>query len=77
MELRKQGKESQARRPLTIDELKYTLRTLKEGDDDVWIYALPALCSFQFHLIARIDDTCQFMLNELVSHDLFSFALRG
>ena len=77
MEVRKQGKESQARRPLTIDEFKYTIRHLKAGDDDVWRYALPALCSFQFHLIARIDDTCQFMMNELVVHDLFPFALRG
>ena len=77
MEVRKQGKDSQARRPLTIDEFKYTVRKLKDGDDDVWRYALPALCSFQFHLIARIDDTCQFMMNELVVHDLFPFALRG
>ena len=77
MEVRKQGKESQARRPLTIDEFKYTIRHLKAGDDDVWRYALPALFSFQFHLIARIDDTCQFMMNELVVHDIFPFALRG
>jgi len=77
MEVRKQGKETQARRPLTIDEFKFTLKKLKDSDDFVWRYALPALCSFQFHLIARIDDTCQFMLNELMVHDLFPFALRG
>ena len=77
MEVWRQGKETQARQPLTIDEFKYTIRKLKDGDDDVWRYALPALCSFQFHLIACIDDTCQFMMNELVVHDLFPFALRG
>ena len=30
MEVCKQGKESQVRRPLTIDELKYSIRTHKE-----------------------------------------------
>ena len=76
MDVCKQGKETQARQPLTIDKFKYTIKKLKVGDD-VWRYALPALCSFQFHLIDHIDDTCQFMLNELVVHDLFSFVLRN
>ena len=77
MEVRKQGKEIQARCPLTIDEFKFTVKKLKDVDDFVWRYALPALYSFQFHLIARIDDTCQFMRNELMVHDLFPFGLRG
>ena len=77
MELRKQGKETKARRPFTIDEFKFTLKKLKDSDDFVWRYALPALCSFQFHFIARIDDTCQFLLNELMVHDLFPFVLCG
>ena len=58
MEVCKQGKETQARRPLIINEFKYTIRKLKVGDNGVWRYALAALCSFQFHLNARIDDTC-------------------
>ena len=36
-----------------------------------------ALCSFQFYPKARIDNTCQFILNELCCHNLFSFALCG
>ena len=40
-------------------------------------YAIPALCAFQFHLIGRIDDTCQFMLAELATHDVHPFALRA
>ena len=77
MEVRKQGKSSQARRALTIEEFKFLMNKLKESEDPVRKYAIPALCSFQFHLVARIDDTCQFMLNELMVHDLFPFALRG
>ena len=76
MDVCKQGKETQARWPLTIDKFKYTIKKLKVGCDDVWRYAVLALCSFYFYLIDCIDDTCQFMLNELVVHDLFSFVLR-
>ena len=66
MEVCKQGKETQARQPLsTIDDFKYTIRKLKVGDDDVWRYALPALCSFQFHPIARIDDRSEEHTSEL------------
>ena len=36
--------------------------------------AVPALYAFQFHLIARIDNTCHFILNELQGHELFRFA---
>ena len=75
MEVWKQGKETQIRWPLTIDEFKYTIRNLKVGDDGVWRYTLPALSSFQFHLIACIYDTCQFILNDLVVHDPFSSLL--
>jgi hypothetical protein len=65
MEVRKKGKESQAKRPLTIDEFKFTLKYLRKDGDHLKKYALTALCAFQFHLIARIDDTCQFHMNEL------------
>ena len=77
IEVRKYEKETEARGPLTIDEFKFTLKKLKDGGDFVWRYALPALCRFQFHLITCIDNTCQFMLNELMFHDLLPFGLRG
>ena len=77
MEVRRQGKSSQARRALTIEEFKFMISMMRKSEDPMKKIAVPALCSFQFHLIARIDDTCQFMLNELRAHDLFPFALRG
>ena len=76
-EVRKQGTPSQARRPLTIDELKYTIQQLKYKEEETKKYAVPALCCFQFHMIARIDDSCHFMVDEIKAHETFDFALRG
>ena len=75
MKVYKQGKSLQARRALTIEEFKFLMNNLKEMEDPVRKYAIPVLCTFQFHLVARIDNTCQFMLNALMVHDLFPFAL--
>lgn len=77
MEVRRQGKSSQARRALTIEEFKFMISMMRKSNDPMKKIGVPALCAFQFHLIARIDDTCQFMLNELRGHDLFPFALCG
>ena len=77
MEVRRQGKSSQARQALTIEEFKFMISMMRKSEDPMKKIAVPALCSFQFHLIVRIDDTCQFMLNELCAHDLFPFALHG
>ena len=77
MEVCKQGKSLQAMRALTIEEFKYLMNKLEESNDSKRKYAILALCAFQFHLIARINDTCQFMLKELMVHELFPFALCG
>ena len=60
-----------------IEEFKFIITMMRKSEDQLKKIAVPALCAFQFHLIARIDDTCQFMLNELRGHDLFPFALCG
>ena len=53
------------------------MNKLEESEDPVQKNAILELCSFQFHLVVRINNTCQFMLNELMVHDLFPFALQG
>ena len=79
MEVRKQGKQSQARRPLTLDEFKYLIEYLKERKENDYVqkYALPAICTFQFHLIARIDDTCHFHMRELQINNQYPFSLKA
>ena len=64
-EVCKQGIGSKARRALTHEEFKDTLGTLKDhartaegaSTNPVWNFGVPASLCFQFHLIARIDDT--------------------
>ena len=42
----------------------------------IWKYGMPALINFQFHLIARIDDTTQIILEHIRVHDSFANALK-
>ena len=37
---------------------------------------MPALIDFQFHLIARIDDTTQVIMDHIRVHDEFDYALK-
>ena len=46
------------------------------GRSLVWKYGIPALMDFQFHLIARIDDTTQVILEHIRTHDTFENALK-
>jgi hypothetical protein len=84
-EVRKQGVSPKCRRAITEREYRLLLTALqaprREGDDDsniavstnpiVLRYGLPALLNFQFHLIARIDDTTQVLLSNLRPHEFF------
>jgi hypothetical protein len=68
-EARKQGAPPQARR--SIKERAYCLlhSLLKESNNNMWRYAIPAIINFQLHLIARIDDTPQLRLDHLKIHN--------
>lgn len=39
-------------------------------------YGFCALICTQFHFAARIDDTCQIMMDEICTHPTFKWALR-
>ena len=75
MKVKRQGNLFQARQALTIEQFKFMISMMRKSNDPMKKIAVPALCSFQFHLIARIDDSSQFMLNELCGHDISPFAL--
>ena len=77
-EVRKQGKPSSARRALTHQEFIRILETLKgEDQDDCHRHGLPGLLVTQCNLIARIEDTCQFLAENLTDTHEFDFALRS
>jgi hypothetical protein len=42
----------------------------------IWKYGMPALINFQFHLIARIDDTTQVIMDHIQVHHNFDNALK-
>ena len=64
-EVRKQGADSIARRALTEKEYRMLQRIFKAKSpptrplDMIWKFGMPALLNYQFHFIARIDDTTQ------------------
>ena len=70
-EVRKQGKASSARRPLTTAEIKAALHELRNSDDIEIKYGIPALLCFQFHVIGRVDDCCKWYRSNLATHDQY------
>ena len=42
----------------------------------LWRYGMSALINFQFHVIGRIDDTMQVLIDHLCVHDLFLNCLK-
>jgi hypothetical protein len=78
-EVRKEGKESQARRDMKHPEYRKTLRLIESRDalgqcDKI---RFSTMLKFQFHIIGRSDDICNLLeTKDLISHDKFGdFAL--
>ena len=70
---------SKAKRPLTEAEFRQMQKILQNHNRNnfIWRYGLYALTNFQFHLIARIDDTTQVLIENIqVQHDSFPNALK-
>ncbi len=87
-EARKQGVNSQTQRPMLGQEFAVLHDLLNrnvlsvgrrgEGAHDVFWkrYGISARVNFQFHLIARVDDSTQLVLEHIRVHDTFSNALK-
>ena len=71
-EARGQGVPSQARRPLKQAEFRSVLAECQkhEDSDPIARYGIPALLTFQFHMIGRVDDCCKWRKENIDSHDL-------
>jgi hypothetical protein len=77
-EVRKQGRSSTARRAITPHpKCLCMLDYLKEDQDAMHRYGVPCLFVFQYNLIARIDDTCQFSVSNLIASFNFDFVLQS
>ena len=78
-EARKQGVPTQARRPILGQEFVAMHELLNEYDGArrSWKrYGISAMVNFQFHLIARVDDTTQLVLEHIRVHNSFPNCLK-
>ncbi|KAI2492284.1 hypothetical protein MHU86_22256 [Fragilaria crotonensis] len=84
-EARKQGAESKTKRPMVGAEFVAMHDILKKGAASgrttthatYWQrYGIGAMVNFQFHLIARVDDSTQVVLEHIRVHDSFPHALK-
>ena len=79
-EVKNLGVQTQARRAMTdveftkIKELCYNLESRQNCV--VTKYGVAAQMNFQFHLMARLDDTCNILRQNLEIHPNFPFALK-
>jgi hypothetical protein len=67
-EVRKQGVAPQSRRSMTEQEFRLlhsVLRKYGTDNDIIWRFGVPALVNYQFHLIARIDDATQILMDHI------------
>ena len=68
---------SKAKRPLTEGLFRRMQNILQHHKSNIiWRYGLYALTNFQFHLLARIDDTTQVLVENICVHDSFCNALK-
>ena len=75
-EVRGVGAKSRARRALTNVEFREIMRLSRQGKNIIWKYGVPAQMTYQFHLIARLDDTMHVERENLDIHPSFDFALK-
>jgi hypothetical protein len=62
---------------MTHLEFKQTQHLLMANDDVVRRYGIPSLFKFEYNLIARIDDSTQFLMENLTANPDFNFTLRS
>ena len=74
-EVRKQGKPSNAKRPLEQREFRSILRILEQKNDFSCKYRMTTMAKFQYNMVARADDTANFETDELKENAEFPFAL--
>ena len=82
-EVRKQGADSQCRRPIEYQEYIQILELLKKAAHDstagsavtTKVLKTISLITLQWHTISRVDDMCHFRFSDITSNPSFHFAL--
>ena len=73
-EVRGEGGASNAKRPLKQAEFRMTLSLFRRDDND-WNHRIryPMMALWQYHLIGRVDDVCNFKLSDPRGHGDYDF----
>ena len=76
-EVRGEGSKSNAKRPLKQSEFRMTLKLFRKDGND-WNHRMryPMMALWQYHLIGRIDDVCNFKVADPRGHGEYDFALK-
>ena len=75
-EVRKQGKSSNARRLMKMDEYMELVKRLRSKSDLTPKHILSAYFIFQFHMIARLDDVMNFTVGDLTPNPEYPGTLK-
>ena len=76
-EVRKQGKEPQARRALHPTEFVEFIARLRSSPQSKKRYAAAAFFIFQYNMIGRVDDVARFPMEDLTPCPEFNFCLQS
>ena len=76
-EVRKQGKASQARRPMKMEEFVALIKRLRGREENMSKYTVAAYFIFQFHMIARLDDVMNFSVQDLTPNPDYPGTLKS
>ena len=68
MEVRRVGKSSNARRPMSMAEFRKAIRIFERENNFENRYRFPTMIKYQYHLIARCDDIGNFETRDLGGH---------
>ena len=75
-EVRGEGVSLQVRRALTLAEFHSLVGMAPNSETFNLQVCIPCILKFQVHLIARVDDAAQVLMNKLRAHGMFDYALR-
>ena len=80
LEVRGEGSESNVKRAMTQEEFKKELEILHrhgiETSDYDFLSRFRAMALWQYHLIGRVDDVCNFGMSNPKGHGTFEFAAK-
>ena len=74
MEVSRVAKESNAKQAMKMAQFRAALKNFESKNDFEYKYRLTKMMKYQYHLIARCDDTANFLIRDVHGHSDPRFA---